>query len=97
MFGHELESCIYECMCLLREVFDELVRNCVRAVRLTGWGAVDCFVIMALCDVFIEGLCWVWLMGDKDGGMMVKLSGLWGCVHGASGRCFGVNLFCSCS
>ena len=31
------------------------------------------------------------------GGAMMKLSGFCGCVHGASGRCFGVALCCSSS
>jgi hypothetical protein len=31
------------------------------------------------------------------GGVMVNLSGCCGCVHGASGRCSGVALFCSSS
>ncbi len=30
-------------------------------------------------------------------GATMKLSGFRGCVHGASGRCFGVALFCSSS
>jgi hypothetical protein len=29
--------------------------------------------------------------------VMMELSGLGGCVHGASGRCSGVDLFCSLS
>jgi hypothetical protein len=43
-----------------REVFDELIGNCVRAKRLALWGPCGRSVVVAPCDICVEGCGWVW-------------------------------------
>ena len=60
MVGHGLKERVDKCVYIIREVFDELLCDRVWSGCLSGWGAIDCPIVVAFCDVFLQDLVWLW-------------------------------------
>jgi len=59
VFGHGLEECVDKCVYGIGKVFDELICDRVLPGCLSGWGTIDCPIVVAFCDVFAKGLVWL--------------------------------------